>query len=67
MSGRPVELSEITSLFEAWIQVLPEEEQKTRRQLMNTISQLNEIKELDDNEVPAIISIEVGETEDAEE
>lgn len=66
MSGRPVGLSEITSLFEAWIQVLPEEEQKTRRQLMNSITQLNQIKELGSDNVPTIITIEVGETEDTD-
>ena len=66
MSGRPVELNEITALFEAWIQVLPEEEQKTRRQLMNAISQLNQIKEVGRGEAPTVIAIEVGETEDAD-
>ena len=66
MSGRPVELNEITELFEAWIQVLPEEDQKTRRQLMNAITQLNQLKELGSDETPTIIAIEVGETEDAD-
>lgn len=66
MSGRPVELNELTDLFEAWVQVLPEEEQKTRRQLMNAISQLNQIKELGSDDAPTIIEIEVGETEDAD-
>ena len=66
MSGRPVELNEITALFEAWIQVLPEEDQKTRRQLMNAISQLNQIKELGSGDAPTVIAIEVGETEDAD-
>ena len=66
MSGRPVELNEITALFEAWIQVLPEEDQKTRRQLMNAISQLNQIKELGSGEAPTTIAIEVGETEDSD-
>ncbi len=66
MSGRPVELNELTALFEAWIQVLPEEEQKTRRQLMNAISQLNQLKELGGDEVPTIIAIEVGETGNAD-
>lgn len=36
LSGRPVQLNELTELFETWIQVLPEEEQKTRRQLKNS-------------------------------
>ena len=35
LSGGPVELDTLTGLFEAWIQVLPEEDRKNRRQLMN--------------------------------
>lgn len=44
MSGRPVQLDEITELFEAWIQVLPEEEQQNRRQLMNALTLLHQAK-----------------------
>ena len=40
MSGGPVELDELTGLFEAWIQVLPEENRETRRQLMDALTQL---------------------------
>ena len=40
MSGGPVELDELTGLFEAWIQVLPEENRDTRRQLMDALTQL---------------------------
>lgn len=44
MSGGPVEIEDITELFEAWIQVLPEEQQENRRHLMNVITKLNQIK-----------------------
>ena len=40
MSGGPVELNALTGLFEAWIQVLPEEDRETRRQLMGALTQL---------------------------
>ena len=40
MSGGSVELDALTGLFEAWIQVLPEEDRETRRQLMGALTQL---------------------------
>lgn len=40
MSGRQVKLDDVTELFEAWIQVLPEEDQTNRRQLMDALTQL---------------------------
>ena len=40
LSGGPVELDELTGLFEAWIQVLPEENRDTRRQLIGALTQL---------------------------
>lgn len=46
LSGGPVELDVLTGLFEAWIQVLPPEDQENRRQLLNVISQLNQAKAL---------------------
>lgn len=63
MSGGPVALDDLTALFEAWIQVLPEDQQKTRRQLMNALTQLNSVKSLGGSEVPAIIEIEVTDIE----
>ena len=49
MSGGPVKLDDLTALFEAWIQVLPEEEQGNRRQLMDVLTQLYEAKALGGN------------------
>ena len=46
MSGGPVKLDDLTELFEAWIQVLPESDQENRRQLMNVLTQLNQAKAL---------------------
>ena len=44
MSGGPVELDALTGLFEAWIQVLPEEDRETRRQLMGALTQLYQVQ-----------------------
>lgn len=46
MSGRQVKLDDVTELFEAWIQVLPEEDQENRRQLMDALTHLYEAKAL---------------------
>lgn len=46
MSGGPVKLDDLTELFEAWMRVLPEEDQETRRQLMDVLTQLNQAKAL---------------------
>ena len=46
MSGGPVKLDDLTELFEAWIQVLPESDQANRRQLMDVLTQLNQVKAL---------------------
>ncbi|MDD9974305.1 MAG: hypothetical protein OYL97_24890 [Candidatus Poribacteria bacterium] len=56
LSGGPVELDTLTGLFEAWIQVLPEEDRENRRQLMNVITQLNQAKALG---ADAEVSVEV--------
>ncbi len=56
LSGGPVELDTLTGLFEAWIQVLPEEDRENRQQLMNVLTQLNEVKALGGD---AEVSIEV--------
>ena len=44
MSGGPVKLDDLTELFEAWIQVLPEADQENRRQLMGVLTHLNQVK-----------------------
>lgn len=46
MSGGPVKLDDLTELFEAWIQVLPESDQENRRQLMVVLTQLNQVQAL---------------------
>ncbi len=44
MSGGPVELDDLTALFEDWIKILPEEQQENRRQLMGVLTLLNQAK-----------------------
>ena len=46
MSGRQVKLDDVTELFEAWIEVLPEEDQGNRRQLMDALTQLYQAQAL---------------------
>ena len=55
MSGGPVELDDLTALFEAWIQVLPEEEQENRRQLMGVLTLLNQAKAQGDRPVHVVV------------
>ena len=63
LSGGPVELDTLTGLFEAWIQVLPEEDQENRRQLMNVLTQLNQAKALGgDGEVSIEVHVIDGDT-----
>ncbi len=49
MSGGPVELDDLTALFEDWIELLPEEQQENRRQLMGVLTLLNQAKAQGDN------------------
>ena len=59
MSGGPVELDELTGLFEAWIQVLPEEDRETRRQLMGVLTQLYQAQTLGgDGEIRIEVHVE---------
>lgn len=54
LSGGPVELDTLTGLFEAWIQVLPPEDQENRRQLKNALTQLQQLKALGGNSEASI-------------
>lgn len=56
MSGGPVNIDDLTGLLEAWIQILPAEEQESRRQLMDALTQLYQVK---DRTGDAEMSIEV--------
>lgn len=58
MSGGPVELGDLTELFETWIRVLPEADQGTRRQLVSVLTQLNQIG-LTGGDAPGDIEIRV--------
>lgn len=44
MSGGPVKLDDLISLFEEWIQVLPEGQKENQHQLMDVLTLLNQIK-----------------------
>ncbi len=44
MSGGTVELDDLTALFEDWIEILPEDQQENRRQLMGVLTLLNQAK-----------------------
>ena len=44
MSGRPVEIDALIDLFEAWIEILPVEEQENRRGLIGVLTMLQEAK-----------------------
>lgn len=44
MSDGPVEIDPLTGLFEAWIQLLPAEDQETHRQLSSVITQLHQAR-----------------------
>lgn len=47
MSDGPVEIDPLTGLFEAWIQLLPPEDQETHRQLSSVITQLHQVRALE--------------------
>ena len=44
MSGGPVELEDVTALFEDWIAVLPEDQQENRQNLMRVLTILQQSK-----------------------
>ncbi len=61
MSTGPVELDALIGLFEAWVQVLPPEDQENRRQLIEVLTKLDMVRSLGgDSE----IRIEVEYTEE---
>ncbi|RKU26955.1 hypothetical protein C6497_12995 [Candidatus Poribacteria bacterium] len=49
MSGGPVSLDALTDLFEAWVEVLPEDQQENRQQLMGILTVLNRVKDKGDS------------------
>lgn len=55
MSGGPVELDDLTALFEDWIEILPEDQQENRLQLMGVLTVLNQAKAR--GNVPVHISV----------
>lgn len=57
MSGSPVEIDPLTGLFESWIQLLPEEDRETHRQLTNVIRQLHQVRTLESNSGPVRIEV----------
>lgn len=60
MSGGPVELDDLTVLFEDWIEILPEEQQENRRQLMGVLTLLNKAKgQGDRNPVQVIVGTDL--------
>ena len=61
MSGQPIALDDLTTILEALVQVLPEDQHESRRKLMSTITQLNQFKVLGGEGLDGVISIEVGE------
>jgi hypothetical protein len=44
MSGGPVELEDLTALFQDWIEILPEDQQENRQQLMGVLTLLHQAK-----------------------
>lgn len=44
MSGGSVDIEDLTALFEDWIQVLPEDQQENRQNLMNILTMLRQLK-----------------------
>jgi hypothetical protein len=56
MSGGTVGLDDLTALFEDWIEILPEEQQENRRQLMGVLTLLNQAKaQVGSNPVQVIV------------
>lgn len=62
LSGGPVEIDDLISIFDAWIQVLPEDQQDTRKQLRDVITQLNMVKTMGVSDSPVIIELDTSES-----
>ncbi len=56
MSGGPVSLDDLTDLFEAWVEVLPEDQQENRQQLMGILTVLNQVKDKGENVAHIVVS-----------
>ena len=59
MSGSRVEIDPLTGLFESWVQLLPEEDQATHRELTDVIRQLHRVRALGGSGGPVRIEVRV--------
>ena len=60
MSGGRVDIEDLTALFEDWIQILPEDQQENKQNLMNVLTMLRQF-EGQDAEVNVVIDTNIDE------